>query len=270
MHNELGADARAALSEAESAFAECGHTDLDYLRHHWARFFETKREFCSGWPRERGLRLLDVGAHWLHQSWLWAIDGFEVTAVDLPVTFEYPSVRSMAERHGMRLVPCSDLESAQALQAISDDSIDVMLFTEIIEHITFNPIAFWTQVHRILAPGARIIVTTPNYYALQGRAWAPGRFLKGFGGGITVDEILGMRTYGHHWKEFTLHEVIRYFCLLSPDFNCIKACYPDRFGLSSKASAARVQRWFPKLRPNLHLEIELPTKQAGITASPTW
>lgn len=259
------------LDEMLAEFRRCGHTDEGYLTHHYPRFRETKREFCATWDINRGRRVLDVGAHWLHQSYLWQADGFQVTAVDLPLTFELESVKLLADAHGIRLVGCGDLERARELDAIESDSVDIMLFTEIIEHITFNPVQFWKQIHRILAPGARIVVTTPNYYAIQARTWQASRFLRGLGGGLSVLEILDTPTYGHHWREFSMREVILYFCLLSSDFNTVKQCYPASYGLGRGGRFSNfLQRHVRWLRPNLHLEMELPRKTAGITRAPSW
>ena len=258
------------LDDVLIALRPYGVTDEGYLAHHFPRFRETKREFCSTWDRARGLRVLDVGAHWLHQSWLWQADGYQVTAVDLPLTFELDSVRALADATGMRLIPCRDLERADELDAIEPNSIDIMLFTEIIEHITFNPVRFWQQIYRVLAPGGRIVITTPNYYAARGRAWDWRRFRSGFAGGLSVDEVLSTPTYGHHWREYSKLELIRYFCLLSPDFNTVKACYPSTYGFDDRGFAGWAQRRFPWLRPNLHLEVELSRKDVGITLAPSW
>ncbi|HQV73081.1 MAG TPA: methyltransferase domain-containing protein [Dokdonella sp.] len=255
-------------------FEPHGSTDRAYLAHHFGRFASTLVEFCTSWDLQRGNRVLDIGAHWLHQSILWKQAGFDITAVDLPITFEMANVQSIARAMDIKLIPCANLEAADAFDAIADSSADVILFTEIIEHLTFNPIRFWKQVHRILAPNGRLVVTTPNYYAWNGRAWDFGRFLRGFGGGISVDAILGTHTYGHHWREFSKHEVIRYFCLLSPDFNTVKAktvrnYYPEPNDARKKLASGIYER-FPGLRPNLHLEIELSSKDHGIVMQPSW
>lgn len=253
-------------------FAQHGGTEESYLADHYRRFAVTLREFRSTWPRAGG-RVIDIGAHWLHQSAMWRQAGFEVTAVDLPGTFAVPAVRNLAQAMDIPLVPCADLEHAGALEAIPDDAMDVVLFAEILEHITFNPIAFWRQVYRILAPGGRIVVTTPNYYSWKGRAWQFGRYLRGYGGGITVDQVLGTHTYGHHWREYSRREVLRYFQLLSPDFVPAKARLMPSY-MRSKVPWKRAAQWtldrLPLLRPNLHVEIDLPTKRRGILASASW
>lgn len=152
-------------------FAPHGGTDIPYSRHHFQRYLKTKARFLANWDRNRGNKLLDIGAHWLHQAILYAVDGFEVTALDLPVTFEMDNVRALAQAHDITLLPNSDLERAAALRDVPDNSFDVVLFTEIIEHITFNPVAMWKEIYRVMKPGARLVVTTPNYYAWRGRTW---------------------------------------------------------------------------------------------------
>jgi 2-polyprenyl-6-hydroxyphenyl methylase/3-demethylubiquinone-9 3-methyltransferase len=198
------APAVTSLQELLDRFEGYGGTARDYLHQHYGRFAETLVEFDGSWDRSRGVRLLDVGAHWLHQAVLWRLAGYEVTAVDLPATFELDSVRRCAEAEGIKLVPNADLERCPPLADLPDASFHVVLFTEIIEHLTFNPTHLWQELHRLLAPGGRIVITTPNYYAWNGRAWDFKRFFSGFGGGITVDEILNMHTHGHHWREFAI------------------------------------------------------------------
>ena len=262
-----------SLAAFEALFAAQGGTPLEYLRPHYPRFVATQREFLSTWKRSGG-RMLDLGAHWLHQSVLYATQGFDVVAVDLPMTLELDNVRRLAAAHSIELVVEPDLERAQALRGIPDDSIDVVLFTEIIEHITFNPVAMWREVYRVMRPGARIVVTTPNAYALRGRIWQWLRFLRGRGSGLSVHDILRTRTYGHHWKEFSRTEVAEYFLALSSDFFCAKALLRRDFDsgpVGPRTLLARgIEAIIPMLRPNLHVEIELRGKSHGINVEPAW
>lgn len=248
-----------------------GHTDQAYLVHHLPRFASTLRTFLGDGAPRPAERVLDIGAHWLHQAWLWRREGHAVTALDLPATLSLPSVRSFAAAHGIMLLPCASLEKAVELEVLADDSVDIVLFTEILEHLTFNPLRLWTQLHRVLRPGGRIIVTTPNYYAWGARAWQLRRFLRGGGGGLGVDELLTTPTHGHHWREYSLSEVVRYFALLSPDFSVARLCRPPHFESATPSRLARLlQRHVPWLRPHLHVEIALTGKHHGITARATW
>lgn len=262
------------LEQIRSLFRTYGGTDDDYLKHHYRRFIATLIEFDHTWDRGRGVHVLDVGAHWLHQAVLWRRAGYEVTALDLPITFDFPNVRRAADQEGIVLIPNPDLERPIGFSQLQDSSVDIVLFAEIIEHLTFNPVAFWREIFRVLKPGGRLVITTPNYYAWNGRTWEWGRFIRGFGGGLSVDDILNINTYGHHWREFSKRELIRYFCILSPDFNTVKAktmrnYYPlpedEKTGFPR-----RLWEMFPGLRPNLHLEVELREKSKGIVVNPGW
>lgn len=253
-------------------FARHGGTADGYLDDHYLRFTATLREFCSTSQKE-GQHALDVGAHWLHQAVIWRRAGFDIVAMDLPGTLRDPRIQSVAGELSISLLPCMDMEQANELNQLPDDSIDVVIFTEILEHITFNPVGFWRQIHRILKPGGRILVTTPNYYSWKGRAWQPLRFLRGFGGSISVDEVLGKHTYAHHWREYSAREVSRYFRLLSPDFRVVKLRLMRTYRPSDVSWKRFVQRALdicPLLRPNIHAEIELKEKRSGIVATPAW
>lgn len=266
-----------SLQQIEQLATQCGGTDADYLRHHYARFALTKHEFEAGWTAEKeSLPVLDIGAHWLHQAALYALDGYRVTALDLPSTLQRASVIELARQLDIDLISCSNLEQPQAAFAgIASDSVALVLFTEILEHITFNPVALWREVYRVLRPGGRILISTPNYYALRGRAWDLRRLRQHFGAGLSTLEILHTPTHGHHWKEYSLREVIHYFCLLSADFNTVKARYQPEYSDGYLCRpAGTLARWLerrvPVLRPGLHVEIEIRHKQAGIGIEPAW
>jgi 2-polyprenyl-6-hydroxyphenyl methylase/3-demethylubiquinone-9 3-methyltransferase len=219
--------------------------------------------------------MLDVGAHWLHQSLLYALDGFDVTALDLPATLDVPELRTLARAHGIRLLANPDLEQPSALAEIPDDTFDLVLFTEILEHLTFNPVALWREIHRTMKVGARIVVTTPNYYALRSRLRRGLRASRGLGGGVAVEQILALRTHAHHWKEYSRRELERYFALLSADFRCGRFAYTQEYWPAAKLRARTrlallAETFMPPLRPDLYLEVELASKSRGITLEPHW
>ncbi len=263
------------IEEYAAMFAAHGDSGAEYLRWHFARFVATKQRLLSHGNRTSGNQVLDVGAHWLHQALLYAIDGFAVTALDLPATLEIDSVRALAEAHSIRLLPNADLEYPSALKAIADDTFDIVLFTEVIEHLAFNPVAMWREIYRVMKPGARIVVTTPNYYALRTRVRQWWRALRGLGAGVGVEQVLGVHTLGHHWKEYSWRELERYFTLLSPDFACRNFAYSEAYRtVATKRTGTGLvlllERMIPFLRPDLYVEIELTRKAAGIVVEPHW
>ncbi len=261
---------------AAKYFAQ-GQTDLGYLHAHYPRFTITKAIFESQpHPKMRGKRMLDVGAHWLHQAMLWRESGYDVVAADVGLTLDLPWVQDQARRNQIELISYARLDDGKALASLADESIDVVLFCEILEHITFNPMAFWSEVYRVLAPGGRIVVTTPNYYWLRGRAWDITRLRNRGGGGLPVQEILRTPTYGHHWKEFALRECVEYFNSLSKDLATARAeyvCDPRPLDHDATRSKRWQRYWEDRirlLRWGLHIEVEKIGSGNGIAITPSW
>jgi 2-polyprenyl-3-methyl-5-hydroxy-6-metoxy-1,4-benzoquinol methylase len=142
------------FESALSWFEQFGRTDAAYLSAHFDRFLKTKDFALQGAQQSFGPRtILDVGAHWLHNAFLYANDGHKLICVDAPNTLTLPSVKRAAEAMGAILKPSEHLEFGDGIQDVKADSIDVVLFCEIIEHITFNPIIMWKTIYRVLKPG---------------------------------------------------------------------------------------------------------------------
>ncbi len=253
-------------------FQQHGGTDQGYLYGHYQRFCQTQKLFYENWSLGQGNRLLDVGAHWLHQAILYAQDGFRVTAADFPVTMTDASVKRLAAAYQIELFAYNDLSNPHEFSQFPDNTFDVILFTEIIEHLTFNPVAMWKGLYRILSPQGRIIVTTPNYYFYKGRAWVLKRLFSRMGGGLPVHEILNINTYGHHWKEFSAREIKSYFTLLSPDFQVTRLQYVDFYPQTNRHSRiSKLENLLSIfLMQNIYAEMTLTAKDKGITIDPSW
>ena len=260
------------LDKLIELFGEC--TDADYLKTHYPRFCLTRELAYKGWKWEKA-DILDVGAHWLHQSVLYALDGHHVTATDFSVTLNDPGVRKTAAQFNIDLFEYDDLSSERVFDGLDDNSMDVILFCEILEHITFNPVNMWKAFYRVLRPGGRIIITTPNFYSAKNIFSATWRFLSGQGSGISVQEILNKHTHSPHWKEFSRKELRNYFRSLSADFELNNQHYisyisgPLRLnwkGMLAYDSA----NFIPIFRNGIYLEIDLPRKDSGITVTPGW
>jgi len=266
-------DARSCtFAEYNNLFQEHGGTDSGYLEKHFLRFQNTFNRVFSSWPNAERPVVVDVGAHWLHQSLFYALAGAKIEAFNAPTTFKKERVQRLADAYGINLTTVDQLETGECFYGLQESSVDIVLFTEILEHITFNPVRFWRIIYRIMKPGGRIIVTTPNFYSLSGRGWDFQRFLLGDGEGLSVEDILRTHTYGHHWKEYSMNEIQNYFALLSPDFRCTRCEYTDDRNPEEKSGrlARYLEKVFPFFRPGLHIEVELAEKRQGIGIKPGW
>ncbi len=163
------------------------------------------------------IKVLEIGSHYLHTSILLANRSFEVGAMDVEEFWQLDFVKERAGKFALNSIVENDISRLKSFKDIHD-KYDLIVFTEILEHITFNPIPFWKLIYQILKPGGLIYISTPNAFALPSyvRAIKNSIALKSIG--ITVDDIFSKVTYGHHWKEYSAKEINRYFKTFLPDF----------------------------------------------------
>ena len=77
-----------------------------------------------------------------------------------------------------------------------DNSFDVALFCEIIEHLLADPVHALHEIKRVLKPGGSLILTTPNVARLENAA-------KMLAGENIYDPYSGYGPYGRHNREYT-------------------------------------------------------------------
>jgi 2-polyprenyl-6-hydroxyphenyl methylase/3-demethylubiquinone-9 3-methyltransferase len=264
------------FEQYNALFEKYGDSGEDYLRLCYPRYCTTKQLLLDRYGPDRQKRLLDIGAHFLHNATVYAMDGFAVTAAELSEieAFSHPVVKGIAREFDIRLIEYGDLSNPVELHSLPENSFDCIMFLEILEHITFNPVTMWSALYRLLAPGGIIVVTTPNYFHCTGRvARDLVHVLRGKGSGISVKDIIEINTFGHHWREFSLSDIREYFRRLSPDFTVSRWNYFD-YAFPRSGILHILQRFLQKIIPvwreALYIEITVPRKQNGIVAQPHW
>ncbi|MBW2973138.1 class I SAM-dependent methyltransferase [Candidatus Woesearchaeota archaeon] len=98
-------------------------------------------------PRARaGMTALDVGCREGHQTRYLRKKGYNVTSIDIE-----------------KIVPECIVMDANKKLKFEDNSFDLIWGSEIIEHLD-NPAFSISEFKRVLKPGGRLILTTPNSY----------------------------------------------------------------------------------------------------------
>lgn len=153
-----------SYEDIETFFKECQGTDFGYLRTHYARFLETFKFADLSGPDKK--QVLDIGCHWLHLDYFFAKAGTLITACDAPNTLKQKCVIDAARKLNINLVEYRRLDLGEGLVDLADDTYDLVLMSEILEHLAFNPLVFWKQIFRVMKNGGKVIITTPNsvYY----------------------------------------------------------------------------------------------------------
>lgn len=71
---------------------------------------------------------------------------------------------------------------------------------------------FWNRIRELSVRGTGLVyVTTPNSMTLPNVISGLKNLVTLRSSGISVDSILSVATYGHHCKEYSRQELIRYF-----------------------------------------------------------
>lgn len=263
----LTADKFAAATEALAKMVNSQRRgDENYLHNQLPRYSRTIRRIQELCPAPA--RVLDIGSHYLHQSVLLSELGYEVSGIDIELFSGADFIKERAGTFGIRNSTVNALETGDFLPGL-EDSFDLVVFTEILEHITFNPIRFWGRVYELMSPSGMIYLSTPN--ALRPAAWL--RALEGLlhfrGIGLSLDEIMGNVTYGHHWKEYSAWEIRKYFAMLSADFSVQTDWYSSDLSqaLGFKSRMKKLLAVVPCFRSDIEAVIRR-SGLSGFTARP--
>lgn len=191
--------------------------DLLYFTQHRERFRRTTKRIQALVPA--GAAVLDFGSHFLHQASILAQLGYTVTGLDLDQFADLDFVAERARRFGVEtcVTEFQEVADGRFLQ-FRDDAFDAMLFCEVMEHITFNPVSFWRRVRDVVRVDGLVYITTPNALKLLSVMGAIRGLVTLSRIGISTRAIFSNVTYGHHWKEYSARELVEYFDRLSPDF----------------------------------------------------
>jgi len=262
-----------ALNAVAEDIRETGNeNDIRYFAEHRARYLRTLARIRAMSPPAG--RMLDVGSHFLHQTAALSRLGYEAHGMDVSVFSESGLARGRADRFGVRNHSVDAFQNGAFLPGM-DGEFDLVVFTEIMEHITFNPVLFWRRIYQLLKVGGAIYITTPNALTLWKILAVIKNALTLRGAGLPMHRIFDTVTYGHHWKEYTGREMRGYFRLLSPDFEVGVGYFNLDSGTpgatSPKAMAVRLVNSaaaiVPAFRDQIEAVVRLPRK-TGWTLEP--
>lgn len=104
------------------------------------------KQHCSG-------RLLDLGCGKAPLYLVYRDHADEVVCADWP-----------SSAHGVQHVDF-EIDITQPLP-FDDNQFDTLLLTDVLEHIP-TPEALWDEMHRVLSPGGKLILTVPYMYGIH-------------------------------------------------------------------------------------------------------
>jgi SAM-dependent methyltransferase len=109
-------------------------------------------------------RVLDIGTNIGSFALLAAKHGCRVSALD------YASYADIyAKIHAEQGVEFRACDLAADPLPFEDNSFDFVTYTDVIEHHAFSPRPVLREIHRVLVPGGRVIILTPNQASIYNR-----------------------------------------------------------------------------------------------------
>ncbi len=190
-----------------------------------------------GAPPSPGSKLLDAGASPGHLSALCREIGWDVAAAD-----KHPGKQFQPDIGAPPLdlfsslgIPVSEVDLAQGALPFADASFDAVMFNETLEHLIGSPLPAMKEFARVLKPGGRLALTTPNVASLRNRL----SFLFGKNIYTALDVAINVSPYKCHNREYTLNEVRELAALAGLKVERAGLANIGQAGLSPLKSAAR-------------------------------
>ena len=153
-------------------------------------------------PENQTPRLVDVGAQFGALAMYAARLGWRAAAVDYG-----PYAKAFREAVADRGVDYRECDLGREPLPFADDSFDFAAYTDVIEHHSFSPKRVLAEIHRVLVPGGRLILATPNHASLYNRF----KLLVGASVNDNFDYFFNTsaeaETYDGHHREYTRAEI---------------------------------------------------------------
>lgn len=218
-----------------------------YALCHIDHYKDIIRNLRSIYSLKKFERLLDVGGVPGHIAAIVRQIGFDIDVVDIKPE------RAKGLFHSMDIAYYRvDVESEHL--PFSDNTYDLVLFSEVLEHLRNNPLSALVEIRRVLKPGGICLLSTPQITPLM--RW---RFLLGYD---YQDDIIGeyakLDTIGHmgHIRLYSKTEVERVLKYLN--FNIVQMDSGGKLSGKDEGIVASLLRIFipDKMRVQIYVWAE--------------
>jgi SAM-dependent methyltransferase len=178
-----------------------------YLAAHRHEYVRTVCDVLEFSRKTGAKRVLEIGAFFGLVCITLKKFGLDVVAADIP---EYMEMPEQIERFGRNGVARASVRLQDYLMPFEDERFDVVIMTEVLEHLNFNPVPLLKEINRIGAKDSLFYLSLPNLAYYMNRV----RFLFGESMLQSIDTYFKQVTPGSleivngHWREYTKAEVV--------------------------------------------------------------
>jgi len=226
-----------------------GPTDSHYLRAHRHEYVRTVHDIVEHYGNRTKVRVLEIGSFFGIVCICLARLGFEVVASDVPEYIELPEQKSRFAKHGIRTAP---VRLEDYVLGFEDESFDVVVMCEVLEHLNFNPLPLLKEINRVLAKGEMFYLSLPNAARLKNRMALMRGQMFGVGPETFFEQLRpGSKLIANgHWREYTAPEVRHMLERLG--FSIHRQYYfSESECMNERAARKRLGRFFYRCFPRL-------------------
>lgn len=189
------------LGNAEGELAYLGH-----LKSSYGRTIHDLLEYQSPEKSDAPVTVLEIGSFLGALCVALAKLGYHVTATDIPEFISNRNLQRTFQDHHIAF-DASNLRTYSLPYA--DESFDVVIMCQVLEHLNFNPLPVINEINRVLKTGGLLYLAVPNLASLHNRLMlARGQSIL-----PSIPQYLAQldptqnMIVGLHWREYTMPEV---------------------------------------------------------------
>jgi SAM-dependent methyltransferase len=201
----------------------------DYLKVHMKRFAETVGLLQL--VMRPAIRIVDVGSYGSLVPALRDILG----ASDITLTEPFQELKPASEdsflrnaRNGARYPFHVDRFDIEGPFPYEDGRFDVVIFTEVIEHLSRDPLQTLSEINRITKPGGYLLLSTPNCASVRSVL----RILRG--GNPNIYPVYQRRPstdrHNHEYVPWEVRELLKLCGFTSSEFKTVDVYHDQQFG----------------------------------------
>lgn len=201
---------------------------------------------------EKGSKILEIGSLLGVVSIALSQLGFNVTGADIPEFYASVKLQELYKKHnvGFDKVNLHDYHLPYP-----DESFDMVIMCEVLEHLNFNPLPIFKEIGRILKKGGYIYIATPNLACIDNRI----KLLIGRSIHHPIQYFFDQLDrnkniiVSRHWKEYTMSEAIEMIDRMG--FDTVKKYYFSENGPRKEGIIKAVFRFLFHLLPSYRLSL---------------
>lgn len=183
------------ITQEEPASAELQRGEREYFMIHVERYRRILATIQQINDATKQLKVLDVGCYPYHLPHALELMGHEIHGIS--------STHEPIKHKNVKVI---NIETDRF--PWKDNFFDLVIFTEVLEHLPQSPLLALKEMYRVTKPGGHLLVTTPNITRSINR----GKLLIGKSVMYPIEDLFendgkGSTIYMRHNREYTMEEL---------------------------------------------------------------